>query len=120
MIDPKELRFGNYIHGTCNVRGLRIPQDPALKIVTLKFNGTECVVHNQIPACVEEWLWFQYNEIEPIPLTEEWLNRFGFKVFTNDSPSPGDWHWSHPKFPGALQNGNWNYHLHAHAPMKYV
>ena len=78
MINPQELRIGNYFSQTIYAKGIRMPSGAVGKIQTLRFESVEWVHYNQIPAQVETWPITLYSEMEPIPLTPEWLERFGF------------------------------------------
>ena len=66
-MDVKELRIGNYVNHTDN-------EDTWLmEVITVSAEGchTEC---NGIFDFIEP------NLLEPIPLTEEWLVKFGFEI----------------------------------------
>lgn len=70
MIDPKELRIGNYVR-------------------SLKNNSNLCFGGN-LPfweVTIDDILHILNNpkNYEPIPLTEDWLVKFGFEV-TDDNP----------------------------------
>jgi hypothetical protein len=56
-----ELRIGNYVHGN--------PYDGVIKI----FNNGKCVIKHKsgIEKC-------EIKNLQPIPITEEWLLKFGF------------------------------------------
>lgn len=78
MINPQELRIGNYFNPTVYVKGLRVLSGAIGKVQTLRFDSAEWVLYDKIPAQVETWTDTLYSEMEPIPLTYEWLERFGF------------------------------------------
>ena len=61
MIDARELRIGNLI----NANGVQI----AVDIINVDFGFPENYLIND---------WYE-EDLEPIPLTEEWLLRFGFE-----------------------------------------
>lgn len=68
MIKANELRIGNYVF------------------------SLETQNHQRITGLLEEQPFFDaitfdypnYDEIEPIPLTEEWLFKFGFELINNN------------------------------------
>ena len=64
-----ELRIGNFVYFNHSDYDKTIPR----KINYTKNPneiGLECIFQNRI----------EYNNIEPIPLTKEWLERFGFET----------------------------------------
>lgn len=79
MIDAKELRIGNLVeHSGKIVRVGNIAE------VGINFNGN---------------VWEQStNKIQPIPLTEEWLLKFGFKY--------NGWNWEFNQFKFHAQGKN--------------
>ena len=82
----EELRRQNLVY-RINRRGeVHLPETIPLKIVALPFANAQLVVHGENPAQVKEWFDVKYADLSPIPLTEEWLERFGFaKVVWNSS-----------------------------------
>lgn len=79
MIKPNELRVGNLFHPTMYSNGIRVPQSTIAKIITIDAFHVLWLPSDLNPAQVE-WNESKYNEIEPIPLTSEWLLKFGFKL----------------------------------------
>lgn len=75
---PSELRIGNYFSPTRYANGLRIPTDKAGQVITLEFDNVQWVFADQIPAQIEKWNISKYYEIEPITITEEWLQKGRF------------------------------------------
>jgi len=61
-----ELRLGNYVNHNI--------ENKAYKVETLSVapNGDVLVLHGYFPHCTLDF-------VSPIPLTEEWLVKFGFK-----------------------------------------
>lgn len=53
MIQPTDLKIGNLFHPTIMVRGIRMPQDVALKVVELRAFSLRCVRAEEIPAQVQ-------------------------------------------------------------------
>lgn len=57
-----------------------MPQQVHYKVVELHASHLMCVSvrAEENPALVASWANLVYTEIEPIPLSEEWLKRMGF------------------------------------------
>lgn len=80
MIDPKELRIGSIID-TVNRRGtVHLPNNHPLKVVTIGVTVVMVVGIDQVPAKVEKWHEVEMHNVLPIPLSVEWLERFGFEL----------------------------------------
>ena len=104
MIQPTELRIGNYIQLLTMRDGVHIPMGVNFKLVELHAFSFSCVRANNNPAQIEEWLTFSYDFIHPISITEEWLLMGGFIFhdgwYCKDAWSPGhpsqrfDLYWS--------------------------
>jgi len=62
-----ELRIGNYV----NIMNDTVDDEYVKVIVTIRRNFAEI-------ECNEDQDSFEYHEIQPIPITEEWLVKFGF------------------------------------------
>jgi hypothetical protein len=71
MIDPKELRLGNFI------------LDDFGNIAKV------CALGRIIECTRENIIWQTVFKPEPIPLTEDWLRKMGFKGMPEDS---GAWY----------------------------
>ena len=72
-MEAKELRIGNYIEGYQLVKQQLINQKP--------IEGTK--VYNYVLHSVNKHLLFyceDYSKYRPIPLTEDWLIKFGFTL----------------------------------------
>lgn len=91
MIKPNELRVGNLFHPTMYSNGIRVPQSTIAKIITIDAFHVLWLPSDLNPAQVK-WNESKYNEIEPIPLTSEWLLKFGFEKTTGLT-----WSLSHEK-----------------------
>jgi hypothetical protein len=83
-MNPAELRIGNYFQPTKKVKGLDVPFGVVGVIQTLLFECAEWVTIDQVPAQVETWSRSIYTEMQPIPLTEEWLLKVGFRVLDKE------------------------------------
>lgn len=72
MINAKELRIGNWVKsvfGETRVTAVSVIHDEV------------SVYDPDRPHDTDQSHDLPFNKIEPIPLTEEWLIRFGFKFF---------------------------------------
>lgn len=71
MIDPKELRLGNLVNVQLNYDEVSYDECEVEQI-------TDKYLHHTLPAgggTNTEW-----EKVEPIPITEEWLERLGFRL----------------------------------------
>lgn len=72
----KELRIGNLVYGVSD----RIEE--VIYILPTEVNTAP-------PKLKQADFLHKIDEIEPIPLTEEWLEKFGFKI-TGQTPHPNN------------------------------
>lgn len=80
-----ELRIGNYIFGCYETESERENEESQELDVLCKFIGYDPF---------EKYLWveaidgvdYEFSNFNPIPLTEEWLLKFGFKERKNSIP----------------------------------
>lgn len=86
-MNPTELRIGNYVHTTKSVKGLFMP-DGVAEVLSLGVFEVQWLAPDLVPAQTEIWNKAQYPELEPIPITSDWLDRFGFRQHTNAIPRP--------------------------------
>ena len=71
MINPQELRIGNWVYS----KGLNfVCQISEIRQETVSICGK--TLKNELASGLS------YSSFDPIPLTEEWLVRFGFKEWT--------------------------------------
>jgi len=68
MIRLNELRIGNFIKGPLTLNGVFYPDLAPVESIELQLK-------------LEHFVWFRanpdlYKSLEPIPLTEEWMQRF--------------------------------------------
>ncbi len=76
MIDPKELRIGNWINANSSGRDVQlsvIDQNETISVLSAKGNSVGR---------------FELSEFSPIPITHEWLERFGFEKTTIETGMP--------------------------------
>src|SRR5690606_29297307 len=76
-----ELRIGNYINGIYEIeidRGNGIIEDVE-NLEVVKVVGLDGVGFSDYSIWVEDGSVEEYDSFEPIPLTEEWLLKFGFE-----------------------------------------
>ena len=67
MLKTNELRIGNLVKWYDVSKVLELHSEKN------KFD-------NVYIECEESFEWTEYNKLEPIPLTEEWLLKFGFLI----------------------------------------
>ena len=67
MLKNNELRIGNLVKWYDVSKVLELHSEKN------KFDNV-CI------ECEESFEWTEYNKLEPIPLTEEWLLKFGFFI----------------------------------------
>jgi hypothetical protein len=86
----QELRIGNYVNGIYETeidRGNGIIEDVE-SCEVVKVVGLDSVGFSDYSIWIEDGSREYYNSFEPIPLTEEWLLKFGFK----SDEDFGNWH----------------------------
>ena len=93
-----ELRLGNYVNHNI--------ENKAYKVETLSVapNGDVLVLHGYFPHCTLDF-------VSPIPLTEEWLIKFGFRKQINEDDVPyyfsnQPMHIGAKRFSGLYENGD--------------
>lgn len=101
LIELSELKIGNYLlykGEVVHVTSLSLDIDDEYEdtIGFCKLGETS----NEIAA----WNRSLYNDLDRIPLTEEWLKRFGF--VNGGSHDGGNSSWRHPDFPFGLTDTN--------------
>jgi hypothetical protein len=81
-MNPKELRIGNIIRATATEKdGILTSRVTAIIASGLRKNSIKEIHHETIDG---QWLGITNIEIvSPIPLTAEWLERFGFEIDEN-------------------------------------
>ena len=82
MIKANELRIGNYVN-ELTVGEIFIPTGKIIKITEIKFSGI-----SEVNPIFEHPIERNYQQIDPIALTEEWLLKFGFE---KDSRNESYW-----------------------------
>lgn len=73
MIKAAELRIGNFLHGD---------NDPDMYVVSIDANsGVEMgFLGMSLDEANDYGLWhYDFSDLKPIPLTEEWLVKFGYE-----------------------------------------
>ncbi len=78
MINIKELRLGNLVYIINRNSEVHLPNEIPFKVLTIGLD-VECLMYKINPVTVEKWNKYYYKDLSPIPLTEEWLLKFGFK-----------------------------------------
>lgn len=77
-----ELRIGNYFHPISRVGKVHLPLTGYIfKVIKIDLFQIEAVEYEKHPAQVETPLKFKIENLSPIPLSAEWLIKYGFEVF---------------------------------------
>jgi hypothetical protein len=74
-----EIRIGNLVYGINRRNEIHLPDFHPCKVLQIELFNTEILPIEQNPATVEKWFKITNGDLSPIPLTEEWLLKFGFK-----------------------------------------
>lgn len=76
MINPQELRLGNWVY-TIPEREIKIPSPIPFKILEIGTFEAKAIMATDNPAQKEVWPSFKYENLSPIPLTPELLEAAG-------------------------------------------
>lgn len=76
MIKANELRIGNVITPLTGT-DIRRPSGVPMVVLELHYPFLKALLAKQNAAEEENWLELKYFDVEPIPLTEEWLLKLG-------------------------------------------
>lgn len=82
MISYAEIRIGNIFDILKEVKGVKVPVGSLLRIEGIGIaGGVIAIDHGKIPACtpLSEYRNVSITNLSPVPITEEWLLKFGFK-----------------------------------------
>ena len=79
-----EKRIGNYVYGINRRSEIHIPDELPLKVLQIELFNTYVLPLDQNPATCVKWFKITNEDLSPIPLTEEWLLKFGFEKTTNE------------------------------------
>ena len=72
-MEVRELRIGNLVYFNGNHNEIGVVSEIIKKGVT-KFTPYKIGINHRID------IYYEIDKLEPIPLTEEWLLKFGFKI----------------------------------------
>lgn len=75
----QELRIGNLVYGISRRSEVHLPNEIPLKIWQIEIFNCEALPHDRNPAQAESYIKISNVDITGIPLTEEWLLKFGFE-----------------------------------------
>ncbi len=94
-MEANELRIGNYVYPYADNK-YYVP----VKVESINSEGINiCLFMDQIDEDYQfKELGSEENQLSPIPLTEEWLVKLGFKKITDNANSIGDY--SYYKYKG--------------------
>lgn len=86
-----ELRIGNFVD-TLTGKEVLVPAGVPMKILSISIGGCDVLEIDKVPAQEKYWPKVSLYELSPIPLTPEWLERFGFTMINDDGlwQSPHD------------------------------
>ena len=73
-----EIRLSNFFYPISRRGQVHLPIKTAFKVCSINFD-IEAIPFDKNPAQVEKWTKFDCADLSPIPLSEEWLLKFGFK-----------------------------------------
>lgn len=92
MIKASELNVGNLFHRINRSQEVHLPDTSTVfEITAIPSFGVEAVRLGEIPAQVEHHAIIEFYNLSPIPLTEEWLLRLGFKKYGSDDGTEQWW-----------------------------
>lgn len=77
---PTELRLNNYVYGINRRSEVHLPENLPLKVLQIEIFNCYCLPLDKSPAEEKEWFKISNIDLSPIPLTEQWLKDFGFKL----------------------------------------
>lgn len=75
-----ELRIGNYVNAIDRRTNIHLPTNIPLKVLQIEIFNCEVLQTDKNPATEEKWIKISNCDLSPIPLTEEWLIKFGFEI----------------------------------------
>lgn len=78
-ISANELRLGNLVYATQLSGEVLLPVTVPLQILSIGLFEVQALSLKKHPAQEEQWPQYRLQQIEPIPLDEDWLKRFGFE-----------------------------------------
>lgn len=74
MIKPEELRVGNLVNVLSESDNILLPTGQTIKISEITWEGVTEILPKR-----EKNIKLNYRNIDPIPLNEDWLFKFGFE-----------------------------------------
>jgi hypothetical protein len=77
-MEARELRLNNLFYPIDRSGKVHLPYEQPFKVLTIGYE-VEAIPYNKVPAQVEKWAKFKLSDLSPIPISEEWLVKFGFK-----------------------------------------
>ena len=75
-----EERIGNYVYGINRRSEIHISNELPLKVLQIELFNTYVLPLDQNPATCVKWFKITNEDLSPIPLTEEWLKKFGLFI----------------------------------------
>jgi hypothetical protein len=83
MIKANELRIGNMFYPIDRTGEVHLPINIPYKVGQYYLDAVRGYMIDEIITGVVTLKFFKLRDISPIPLTEEWLVRFGFEKSSN-------------------------------------
>ena len=130
-MDARELRIGNYV--TIENAAWYDLKDVPLMVTQVKIHKDDMFPNStgMVTCCqLKDWKWdySQFDEfIRPIPLTEEWVNNFGFlkehpgEMIVSDKKLAMWYHWVKGAFNVEVSDGKIVFEVYSHyIHVKYV
>lgn len=80
MINPQELRIGNYFYRINRSRQVHLPDGEVLKVLRISLFGAEYCNADENPMTINhDFYKVDLRDISPIRLTPQWLERASFR-----------------------------------------
>lgn len=76
---PEELRIGNYVYEMNRQTEIHFPYDYPLKIVSIEIGYIRAILPEENLAHIANPIKIKWSNITGVPLTEDWLIKFGFE-----------------------------------------
>ena len=75
-----EIRLNNFFYPISRRGKVALPNKIPFKILSINFD-IEAIPFDRHPSQVEKWSKFDSSDLSPIPMSVEWLVKFGFKEY---------------------------------------
>ena len=125
MIEPQELRIGNYVESPSDSYADRPDKvkDFCFKVCLISKGIVKINIGHDAQQRFEEDPVYSYGfeDLKPIRITEEWLERFGFE-YSDLNGDSGFWVIKHPNAAGMVKilSGEDGFTYNYQSRLKYV